>query len=174
MCIFNFIYFFEKVVVVVVVVVGGGYPPPSPPARALERSITQSSFSYGTELSFWKPILNVYLRSWQFNFFQRGYFDPTCSEIKGRWGITSVTDHEIQARVEARDTYKKGSRTGVFSSCMISRFYFSWVVNLINLFFPRVPWPKGQGCPVKKLKLLIDNRDFITYFSRDFSIICNL
>ena len=72
MCIFNFIYFFEKVVVVVVVVVGGGgggrrppppHPPPSPPARALERSITQSSFSYGTELSFWKPILNVYLRS---------------------------------------------------------------------------------------------------------------
>ena len=33
MCIFNFIYFFEKVVVVVVVVVGGGgggAPPPPP------------------------------------------------------------------------------------------------------------------------------------------------
>ena len=33
MCIFNFIYFFEKVVVVVVVVVGGGggLPPPLSP-----------------------------------------------------------------------------------------------------------------------------------------------
>ena len=36
---------------------------PSPPARAPEWSITQSSFSYGTELSFRKTILNLYLRS---------------------------------------------------------------------------------------------------------------
>ena len=37
--------------------------PPSPPARAPEWSITQSSFSYGTELSFRKTVLNLYLRS---------------------------------------------------------------------------------------------------------------
>ena len=49
--------------------------PPSHPARAPEWSITQSSFSYGTELSFRKTILNLYLRSWQFKFFQLGYFD---------------------------------------------------------------------------------------------------
>ena len=33
MCIFNFIYFFEKVVVVVVVVGGGGGLPPPPPTH---------------------------------------------------------------------------------------------------------------------------------------------
>ena len=54
----------------------------------------------------------------------------------------------------------------VFSRCVISRFYFSGIVNLINYFWCSVN--KNLSVPHKKVKFVIDNRHFITYFSLDF------
>ena len=71
----------------------------------------------------------------------------------------------VFSTTEKSRTFDEG-RTGVFSWCVISLFYFSWIVNLIN--YSSCSVTKRFSVPREKLELIIDIRDYVSSFPRDF------